>query len=91
MVSAGSTAVSEIKIMRYRTKPIELEAVKYDGKTIPDFARGKTVSGAVEPALKVDTDEGERICGEGDYFVLTDDGQLLVRGGGIFEAIFEPV
>ena len=77
--------------MRYRTKPIQLEAIKYDGKTIPDFARGRALPQAGEPSLKVDTDEGERICRDGDYFVFTDNGQLLVRGGAIFEAIFEPL
>ncbi len=74
-----------------RIKPIELEAVKYDGIEIPVFAQGKTVPDAIEQALRVNTDEGERVCEKGDYFVLTDNGQLLVRGGGIFETIFEPV
>ncbi|NND43129.1 MAG: hypothetical protein HKO04_13745 [Silicimonas sp.] len=77
--------------MRYRTKPIQLEAVRYDGKNVPDFARARTSPHAGEPALNVDTDEGERICRNGDYFVLTAGGQLLVRGGSIFEAIFEPL
>jgi hypothetical protein len=77
--------------MRYRTKPIQLEAVKYDGRRVPDFARGRTRHHADEPGLRVETDEGERICRDGDYFVLTDAGQLLVRGGSIFEAIFEPL
>jgi hypothetical protein len=77
--------------MRYRTKPIQLEAVKYDGTTVPDFAEGRTSPHASKLALSVDTDEGERICRDGDYLVFTDGGQLLVRGGGIFEAIFEPL
>ena len=75
--------------MRYKTKPIQLEAVKYDGKAVPEFAQGKTSLQAGEPTVKINTDEGEGICRVGDYLVLTDRGQLLVRGGEIFEAIFE--
>jgi len=77
--------------MRYKTKPIQLEAVRYDGKGVPEFAQGKTSPKTGEPTLKVNTDEGERICRVGDYLVLTDRGQLLVRGGEIFEAVFEPL
>jgi hypothetical protein len=77
--------------MRYRTKPIQLEAVKYEGKAIPEFAQGRTTPRSGEQAVNVDTDEGERVCRNGDYFVMTDGGQLLVRGGTIFEAIFEPL
>ncbi len=73
--------------MRYRTKPIQLEAVKYDGRAIPDFARGKTSSRSGEQALDVDTDEGERVCRDSDYFVLTDGGQ---SGNSLNVGFFEP-
>ena len=78
-------------VMRYKTKPIQLEAVRYDGKTVPEFAQGKTSPQAGEPTVKANTDEGERICRVGDYLVLTDGGQFLVRNGEIFEAVFEPL
>ncbi len=77
--------------MRFRTKAIELEAVKFDGTAVPDFARSLTTDPAAGTPLTVRTSEGERQCGVGDHFVLTDGGQVLVRGGAIFEAIFEPV
>jgi len=76
--------------MRFRTKQIELEAVRYDGHSVPAFAEGKTSVKSGGGGLSVETDEGRRECTSGDYFVLTDNGQLLVRNGGIFEAVFEP-
>lgn len=77
--------------MRFKTKAIELEAVKSDGETIPEFAANRVISNQAYSAVTVDTDEGERQCNLGDYFVLTDAGQVLVRAGAIFEAVFEPV
>ena len=77
--------------MRYKTKAIELEAVKYDGEHIPNFAKKRISVSQTNPSLIVGTDEGERHCDPGDYFVLTDAGQILVRNGAIFEAVFEPV
>lgn len=76
--------------MRFKTKPIELEAVKYDGDSIPDFAQDHISATDSADAVLVDTHEGQRTCSIGDYFVLTDAGQLLVRNGGVFEAVFEP-
>lgn len=76
--------------MRFKTKQIELETVKFDGRFIPEFADGRTSFVSDGGGLSVDTDEGPRICSTGDYFVLADAGQVLVRNGGIFEAIFEP-
>jgi hypothetical protein len=77
--------------MRYRAIPIELEAIRFDGMRIPDFAIGKTTPDATEPDLLVDTEEGVRLCKKGDYFLKTDEGKLLVRDAAIFERIFEPV
>ncbi len=77
--------------MRFRTRPIELEAVKFDGSNVPDFAMGLATAPAAGIPLTVRTSEGERQCALGDYFVRTDGGQVLVRGGAIFETIFEPV
>lgn len=77
--------------MRYKTKAIELEAVRYDGSNIPEFLSDRIALNKAEEPLMVETDEGQRQCNHGDYFVLTDTGQVLVRGGAIFETIFEPV
>ena len=77
--------------MRFKTKAIELEAVKYDGNTIPEFAEKRVASHHAGATITVETDEGERQCKLGDYFVQTDAGQVLVRAGPIFETIFEPV
>jgi len=77
--------------MRFKTRPIELEAVKNDGKNIPEFIVERVVSNQAGGAVLVKTDEGERQCNPGDYFVLADSGQVLVRSGAIFETIFEPI
>lgn len=76
--------------MRFKTKPIELEAVKYDGQDVPEFAEGRIVSSQPDGAIMLATDEGERSCSSGDYLILTDSGQVLVRAGAIFETVFEP-
>lgn len=77
--------------MRFKTKKIELEAVKFDGTMIPEFVKDRVVSNQTDATFTVKTEEGNRQCALGDYFVLTDAGQVLVRSGAIFEAIFEPV
>jgi hypothetical protein len=77
--------------MRFRTRRIELEAVRFDGNSVAPFARQHTLPTSEPNTVLIDTHEGERICKIGDYFVLTDAGQLLVRNGGVFEAVFEPV
>jgi len=77
--------------MRFKTRAIELEAVKYEGAAIPDFAKRIGEPSQSGGGLLVETDEGQRQCNLGDYFVLTDDGQFLVRSGAIFETIFEAV
>jgi hypothetical protein len=77
--------------MRFKTRAIELEAVKNDGKTVPEFIKEHVVSNQACGSVLVKTEEGERQCNLGDYFVLTDAGQVLVRAGAIFEAIFERV
>lgn len=65
--------------MLFKTKAIELGAVKYDGSNIPEFAMSRITSSETDSILTVDTDEGERECGLGDYFVLTGAGQVLIR------------
>ena len=77
--------------MRYKTKAIELEAVKYDGSNVPEFAADRIIVKKAIKTLIVKSDEGDRQCNIGDYFVLTKAGQVLIRSGAIFETIFEPV
>ncbi len=77
--------------MRYKTRAIELEAIKFDGSNIPEFAVDRIILNKSGEALTVETFEDPRQCNLGDYFVLTDAGQVLIRAGAIFETIFEPV
>ena len=76
--------------VRFKTKEIELEAVKFDGKIIPEFVKNRVVSNQAGVSLMVETEEGERQVNLGDYLVLTDADQVLVRSGAIFDAVFEP-
>ena len=76
--------------VRFKTKEIELEAVKFDGKIIPEFVMNRVVSNQAGVSLMVETEEGERQVNLGDYLVLTDADQVLVRSGAIFDAVFEP-
>ncbi len=74
--------------MRYRTKPAEVEAAKFGGQSIPEFAMGSSALGENGTTLLVKTHEGERVCNVGDYLVLSDNGQLLVRERALFETYF---
>ena len=75
--------------MRYKSKPIEVEAALFDGHSIPEFARDRAAISEDGHSLVVQSHEGERLCSVGDYLVLTDGGQLLVRDGPLFETLFE--
>jgi hypothetical protein len=77
--------------MRFKTKQVELEAVKYDGHSIPEFADGQTSANDENGTLSVETAEGQKNCSIGEYLVLTDSGLLLVRSSELFEDVFEPV
>ena len=77
--------------MRYKTRPIELEAHKYSGdqESLPDWARTMIELG--QESLVVETSEGQRQCEVGDYLIRTGDGKQAVRIASIFDSIFEPV
>ena len=73
--------------MRYKTRPIELEAHKSSGdqEFLPDWARAMIASG--QESLVVESSEGQRQCEVGDYLIRTDDGKQVVMITSIFESI----
>lgn len=85
--------------MKYRKKPVEIEAVQYTGANeheIMEFAgdarvRCVPMSMAVRPAITIDTLEGVMTASEGDFIIRCVKGELYPCKPDIFAATYEPV
>ena len=85
--------------MRYRKKPVVIEAVQYDGNfrcldifSINDV--GKFIIGtddAGNPCLKIPTLEGVMIASKGDYIIRGIKGEYYPCKPDIFEMTYEEV
>lgn len=79
--------------MRYRKKPVVIEAIKYDGENkveiqefmdrYLDFNDGKQ--------LKIETLEGTMLANIGDYIIRGVNGEYYPCKPGIFEKTYEKV
>lgn len=87
------------KIMRYKKKPVEVEAMRFfsDSKREAyqwaiginkninlEFLGGKT-------AVIIPTLEGDMICQDGDYIIKGVQGELYPCKPDIFEKTYEPI
>lgn len=79
---------------RYRKKPVEVEAVQWNGDMAPveealgrQFPTSNTGSGALE----IPTLEGTLVCDLGDYIIRGVQGEFYPCKPDIFEATYEPV
>ena len=83
--------------MRYRKKPVEVEAVRWDGNlaTIePILTRSRTTEVQQEfldDALYIPTLEGTMKAEVGDYIICGIRGELYPCKPDIFEATYEAV
>lgn len=81
--------------MRYRKRPIEVEAVRWTGENIAeiaDFTDGhrSVVYDHSSHSLFATTSEGQRRCASGDWLVKLDDGYYPFTDEA-FRADFEAV
>lgn len=84
--------------MRYRKKPIEVDAVvvALDGMQRPDWLIEAIASGAVywqggdDPYYTIETLEGVMRAKLGDYIIRGVNGELYPCKPDIFEATYEP-
>lgn len=88
--------------MKYRKKPIEVEAVQYDGNfrcldifaisEVKDFIIRRGDNG--RPLIVIPTSEGEMICNIGDYIIrepFDKERKFYPCKQEIFEATYEKV
>jgi hypothetical protein len=83
----------------YRKKPVEIEAVQYDGNfrcldifnihDVKDFKLGKESDGS--PYLLIPTLEGDMKCSKGDYVIRGVKGEYYPCKPDIFELTYEMV
>ena len=82
--------------MKYRKKPIVIDAVRFDGERITDelYELAKDSSCKLRlagAALHVDTLEGTMTASPGDYIIRGVKGELYPCRADIFEATYEVV
>ena len=79
--------------MRYRKKPVEIEAVRWTGENLEEikgFAKGSLVRrGPV--GITIDTLEGRMRADKGDYIIKGIAGEFYPCKPDIFKATYEEV
>jgi hypothetical protein len=76
--------------VRYRKKPVVVEARQYDGTNGPEllaWALGELRGGV----LTINTLEGDMVASPGDYIICGVEGEFYPCKPAIFEATYEPV
>lgn len=90
--------------MKFRKKPIEVEAVQYDGTPLSWFQIVHFTSKSNTPAfsapkipggdvffLTLRTREGDMVVSPGDWVIRGPSGEHYLRKPDIFAATYEPV
>ena len=88
-----------LKNMKYRKKPVIIEAVQYTGKNeheIMDFAGDNRVccvpmSMTLKPAITIDTLEGVMTANEGDFIIRGVKGEFYPCKPDIFTTTYDLV
>ncbi|MEC3770735.1 hypothetical protein [Bacillus velezensis] len=84
---------------KYRKKPVEIEAVKFEDTAhsitdISNLAGGRTIVYSYQseyPTLTIQTLEGEVIAQVGEYIIRGIEGELYPCNPDIFEKTYEKV
>ena len=82
--------------MKYRKKPVVIEAVQWDGKNtaaIDDFVPTESrlwMAGMDFIALRIRTMEGDMIANTGDWIIKGVKGEFYPCKPDIFAATYEP-
>ncbi len=78
--------------MKFRKKPVVVEAVKYDGtnsREILDFATD--IAGLSDWSIYIYTLEGRMLVSKGDWVVRGVKGEFYPCRSDIFEMTYDPV
>lgn len=79
--------------MKYRKKPIVVEAIRYTGDNpyvVIEFSKNKAQK-TVGENLVIKTLEGDYQCSVGDWLIRGIKGEIYPCKPDIFEATYEPV
>jgi hypothetical protein len=79
---------------RYRKKPVEIDAMRYDGSTESIAALSEftgRVLRATSEVLVIETLEGNMIANPGDWIIRGIQGEFYPCKPDIFEATYERV
>ena len=91
--------------MKYRKKPVVIEAVQWDGRNLEEIkefvgdsliyeifdAAWRVGKGAPRVYMEIKTLEGTHICSEGDYIIKGVQGEFYPCKPDIFEQTYEQV
>jgi hypothetical protein len=79
--------------VKYRKKPVVIEAVQYDGHNFAEISAwaGITIAEKFTGGLLIDTLEGQMRADLGDWVIKGVQGEFYPCKPGIFEATYEPV
>lgn len=90
-------------MMRYRKKPVEIDAIQFDGtegnakKIIQTFQNPHRVilyharKATGDPKLSIPTLEGKMVADVGDWIIRGIEGEIYPCKPGIFEQTYERV
>lgn len=82
-------------IVKYRKKPVVIEAVKYDGNNPYDVealgGNSRTIILEPDDTLTIETLEGDMKANIGDYIIKGVKGELYPCKPDIFEQTYEAV
>lgn len=80
--------------MKYRKKPVVIEAVQWTGKNaneVARFAEGKAIAGVFHDCFTVQTLEGVMQARVGDYIIKGVNGEFYPCKPDIFAKTYEAV
>ena len=86
--------------MKYRKKPVEIEAFKWspgDIENQPDWFKARVVDGSIYyqggdvPYYTIETLEGKMKANQGDYIIQGVKGEIYPCKPDIFEATYDVV
>ena len=81
--------------MKFRKKPVVIEAVQFDGETFPGDFLGVSTTGVSAQVsnrtISINTLEGTMTASEGDWIIKGVKGEFYPCKPDIFELTYEPV
>jgi hypothetical protein len=77
--------------MRFRKKPVEVDAIRWNGDNLDDIRRFTGIQYGDVKELIIPTLEGDHTARVGDWIIKGVKGELYPCKPDIFEMTYEPV